>query len=236
MSSDSGPQGGLPLIGDVFRKAAGLVRQGGLRRLPQYLTYGLSELYNERRLGIHTLGYLDENQLGFTSKDNCIYAPTAYRDFHKAMKLLPLHEGLDTFVDYGSGMGRAVVLAATYPLRRVIGVEYSQPLHAIAQNNVDRARSKLRCDRVELLNMDAAKFDVPSDVTIAYFYNPFRGELLRQVMANLRRSLQESPRILYVVFKNESHLREGPPQPWLTEYDAFNCITGHRCVIYRAAA
>lgn len=46
------------------------------------------------------------------------------------------------FLDVGSDPG--IVQAARYPFRRIIGVEISQTLHRIAQENLDRNRQRLR--------------------------------------------------------------------------------------------
>jgi tRNA1(Val) A37 N6-methylase TrmN6 len=38
-------------------------------------------------------------------------------------------------VDYVSGMGKVLLLAARYPFRRVTGMEFSAELHKIAERN-----------------------------------------------------------------------------------------------------
>src|SRR5579871_826548 len=41
-----------------------------------------------------------------------------------------------TFIDVGAGMGRAMLLAASYPFQRVVGIEINPALAKIAQKNV----------------------------------------------------------------------------------------------------
>jgi hypothetical protein len=44
------------------------------------------------------------------------------------------------FLAYGSGKGKALLLASDYPFRRIIGVEYSEPLHRAAiRDSVQRS-------------------------------------------------------------------------------------------------
>ena len=43
-----------------------------------------------------------------------------------------------TFIDYGSGKGRALFVAAQQPFRKVVGVEISEQLHRVAENNLTR--------------------------------------------------------------------------------------------------
>ena len=108
----------------------------------------------------------------------------------------------DVFVDFGSGAGRVVLQAAGYPFRAVIGVELSQKLHELAEANVDRASAGFRAQRVELVNCDVLQFDVPDDITFAYFYNPFTGLIFAAVLEKLRASLDKNPRRLRVIYVN----------------------------------
>src|SRR5207249_2541568 len=41
---------------------------------------------------------------------------------------------------------------------------------------------------------DATLFSVPRDVTFVYFFNPFRGPLMEQVLQNVAESLRATPR------------------------------------------
>jgi tRNA1(Val) A37 N6-methylase TrmN6 len=64
-----------------------------------------------------------------------------------------------TFVDGGAGKGRALLLAAELPFRKVIGVELNEALARIAQRNVilwkRLAQSQLK---IRAVHQDAAKF------------------------------------------------------------------------------
>jgi hypothetical protein len=109
----------------------------------------------------------------------------------------------DVLIDFGSGMGRVVVLAAKrYRFRRIIGVEISPQLHEIAKQNVERNRRHLRCTEIELVNADVLDYRVPDDVTVAYLYNPFTGPVFAHVVAELNRSLERNPRELRIIYLN----------------------------------
>src|SRR5512144_325679 len=66
------------------------------------------------------------------------YVPTPVKHFAFAMGLVPRPLDCWSFLDIGSGKGRAVLLAIGYPFRRVTGVELAPELHAIAQDNLRR--------------------------------------------------------------------------------------------------
>lgn len=48
--------------------------------------------------------------------------------------------GLDyskfTFIDFGAGMGRVLLMASERPFRKIIGVEFARELITIAENNL----------------------------------------------------------------------------------------------------
>jgi precorrin-6B methylase 2 len=106
----------------------------------------------------------------------------------------------DVFLDYGSGMGRAVCQAATYPFRTVLGVEISPELCRIAIRNLERVRSKLRCKDVRIVNTSAVRYEVPAEVSVVFFFNPFGGATMQAVLDKIEDSLRHRRRTLRVIF------------------------------------
>lgn len=141
--------------------------------------------------------------------------------FAEAMDLLAA--GVDiaqfTFVDLGSGKGRVLLMAAEYPFRRIIGVELLPELDAVARANValgvsqDSIRAADREPRIELVLADARGFIFPPDPLVVFLFNPFPAWVLREVMRNLHRSLESSPRPAFVILHNpvnEAELAAAP--------------------------
>jgi SAM-dependent methyltransferase len=117
----------------------------------------------------------------------------------------------DVFVDFGSGKGRVLYQAAQYPFARVIGVEISAELSEAARRNLERSRDRLACTSIELVTADATEFEIPDDMTYAYFYYPFVGDTFHRVIANIVASLDRNPRrltIIYAVTEMESVILE----------------------------
>jgi hypothetical protein len=94
-------------------------------------------------------------------------------------------------------------MAATFPFRRVVGVEYSAELNARAAELFARYKSRLACQVVEFVTSDATQFDLPPDVTVIYFFNPFWGAVLQGVIAKIRQSLDSHPRRLRIIWHYE---------------------------------
>jgi hypothetical protein len=62
-------------------------------------------------------------------------------------------EGL-TFIDFGSGKGRTLLMASEYPFRQIIGLEFSPELHRIAESNITRYFSPTqKCRKIRSQNV-----------------------------------------------------------------------------------
>jgi SAM-dependent methyltransferase len=126
--------------------------------------------------------------------------------FETLMKLLQIWWEDFIFVDFGSGKGRALLLASEYPFRRIIGVEFARELHAAAQVNIARYQSATqRCCAIEVHCQDATEFALPPEPTVFYFYNPFDATVMKKVLANIRASLEAHPRPVFILYCNYLH-------------------------------
>lgn len=110
------------------------------------------------------------------------------------------------FVDLGSGKGRVLCLASTYPFKRIVGVEFCKELHEAAVDNI-RAFSApwQRCETIVPTLTDAALFEFPREPTVLFLYNPFQGPVMLSVLRNLRRSIELNPRPIYVLYYEPLH-------------------------------
>ncbi|HVA64202.1 MAG TPA: hypothetical protein VNF74_10795 [Terriglobales bacterium] len=106
-----------------------------------------------------------------------------------------------TFLDFGSGQGRALLLASDYPFARIVGVEHGLELHQSAERNLARYRSRRqRCPAIESLWADATTWELPLEPTVFYFCEPFQEPLLRRMAERVRASLGAHPRAGYVLY------------------------------------
>ena len=115
----------------------------------------------------------------------------------------PIVAGETVFVDLGSGKGRALLVAQEFPFKRIVGVEWSSELTAVARANVAIAAGPgSPDDRFELLQMDARDYEFPVAPLVLFLFNPFGEETLSQVVAHLERSLAINPRPVFVIYAN----------------------------------
>ncbi len=140
--------------------------------------------------------------LGVAHEERIDYIPSPWlftRRMFRGLEVTPE----DVFVDFGSGKGRVVYLVArNYPFKRVVGIEVTEQLNAIARKNVEMSKSRLRAREVELITAEATEVPIPPDMTFAYFFNPFVGKTFRKVLDNICRSLDEFPRRLTLIYAN----------------------------------
>jgi SAM-dependent methyltransferase len=135
------------------------------------------------------LGELDPEAIGPSLEHATHYEPTPVADANALLDASPLRPESATFVDLGAGMGRVVMLAARRPFRTVIGVEISPALVEIARENLGTLRDPRRVARdVKIVRADAREYVFPRGDLVVFMYNPFRGPVLEDVLANLRES------------------------------------------------
>ncbi|MES2569551.1 MAG: class I SAM-dependent methyltransferase [Verrucomicrobiota bacterium] len=185
-------------------------------------------LLEDRRRGISTALIVKEQEPEIADVRCHYYAATDYETFHLAMQQVVVRAGEDVFVDFGSGKGRIVMLAAELPFRQVIGVEFSRQLHLAGLKNLAVAQPQLRCADVQLLHADATQWKVPGDATVLFFFNPFDGEVLAKVCENIRRSIAESPRRVTLIYVRPEKFfeKEIAWQEWLTKKAELACLEG----------
>ncbi len=144
------------------------------------------------------------------------YQPSEPSLFHQILQALPIDPKGFTFIDLGSGKGRTLLMASSYPFRRIVGVELLAELDVIARQNIARYRgSQQKCFALESHASDAREFVFPVEPTVLYLFNPFPEPVLRTVLANLRSSLTGSPRPVYVLYHNLVHEKVFAECEWL---------------------
>lgn len=163
---------------------------------------GLGRLLFGRSQVARTDGRVHLDELGLGAKDRISYTPSGWLTLRRALPPRSVDRG-DVFIDYGSGKGRVVLQAAArYPFKRVIGLEISADLNEFAQRNLAAGRDGLACEQVELVIADVLEYEPPDDVTVAYMYNPFRGDVFATAVRRLIASVDRNPRRLRIVYVN----------------------------------
>ena len=77
----------------------------------------------------------------------------------------------------------------------------------VARRNVERNRHRFRARSVEVVTSDALDYVIPADLSVAYMYCPFYGEVFARVMEGLFASVDRHPRALRVVYNYPAEQR-----------------------------
>lgn len=217
-----------------LRNSLLFVYRMGLVHFANEAWYRIVDGYYEQRLNVNTRHLVTKEVLGILNSESVYYVPMNYWPLLRVLRDAAAEPEKIVFLDYGSGKGRAIVVAATFPFKRVLGVELAESLVAVARNNVARMKHR-RARQVEIEQADAASFRVPPDVNLIYFFNPFKGTLLERVVANIRASYEATPRKIGIIFFNNDFFEKAiAGQEWLFK-TAQRRFLNYSCGIYETA-
>lgn len=194
----------LPLL----KWAAGSVARRGIVRTSKVVGSAVFDFGFDIYWGTETLAWVWTEDLGANSihDANAVgYRASKARALRILLRKLKLPRDY-AFIDLGSGKGRVLLLAAQMGFKKVLGVEFSPKLCAIARANVQRFgwQIKLKSD-IEIIESDAADFEIPRERCIFYAFNPFDGVVMEKWLGNLRQSLARSPRKVWLVYNTPIH-------------------------------
>jgi Histone methylation protein DOT1 len=158
----------------------------------------------DMRFGVNTsMSSLPENLRirSSSSKLGIPYVPTPENIFRQMLQYVQRDLRDHVFVDMGAGKGLVLLLATEYPFKKIVGVEYSEALTEIARDNIRAYCNQLgEGPDIECFCADASRFALPPEPMVLYFYNPFQGKVMDQVIKNLEHSLRGNPRDVWVLY------------------------------------
>ena len=116
------------------------------------------------------------------------------------MRKLNLPKG-GVFVDLGAGKGRVLLIAAQLGFKRIVGVEFSEELCEIARENIIAfSRRTQFAARIDIVKSDVASYLIESEQNVFFMYNPFDEVVMDRVLANLRSSVTQFPRRIWLIY------------------------------------
>ena len=201
----------------IFRPIAFLVnqvrRRGVLGFFKAIVNYCSSKYYAwvdssfDRRYGTDTQGIIDNMEnLGVDSVVGALakgYEGIQIPVFRKLLKDLSIDTESYSFIDFGSGKGRALMMAAEKGFSQVFGVEFSPVLYETAEKNIkifERFNNDFSPIKIDL--QDAAEYPIPGGNLVCFFYNPFDFPILERVINNLKESYIKEPREIIIAYRN----------------------------------
>lgn len=171
----------------------------------------------DKLLQIRTTGRDDSN----SDQYRYPYEPTPYSVLERLANS-GLIRKKDVVLDYGCGKGRVDFFLSYQTRAKTIGIEYDERIYQAA---VENQRNTVSGARTEFILARAEEYEVPSEVTVCYFFNPFSVELLRKVMARIVESYYACPREITLCFyyPSEEYISYLMTVEEIEFYDEINC-------------
>jgi hypothetical protein len=199
-----GPIGTAIWLGDVlrrrllyYRRGRDYVSRGGHAK--KDVDDGFDDQY-----GVDTKGYVKLADLEIDTRSwvyGVDYQAVPAKFFNDILSRLQIRHEDFVFIDLGSGKGKPLLLASEFPFKRIIGVEFSQDLHRIAQQNIQNYKSDTqKCKNLESVCMDATKYPLPEEPTVYHLYHPFGEKVMSVMLDRIRASLEQHPRQVFLVY------------------------------------
>lgn len=169
-----------------------------------------SDLEFDALHGTDTAGSVEPDDLGIIDAQSSNlairYLPSPLRVTSWMLDQIGIEPPEYTFVDLGCGKGRVLLVAAQRPFRKIVGVDISAELVAIARRNIDRFRplsEQVRAITVE--NTDVRQFKVPPGNLLIHMYHPFDPVISAAFFAHLAAIQDQPPRRIVVAYLTYTH-------------------------------
>jgi SAM-dependent methyltransferase len=219
-----------PTFPDMLRIALNNYRMfGAWHTAKSALAYWLEEGsvpdHFDRRYRVQTAGSVEPSAAGITNDvqlANAIrYVPIREQVLsHLLAHTLRGREPASlTFVDLGCGKGRALLIAARFAFRQIIGVELSASHVECAAANVasylaqPATKPAIRCRDIHVVCESAPAFIYPDSDLLVYLYRPFTGATFTATLDSLAAFAHGSGRAVTIVLccPSEEYLLERHP-------------------------
>lgn len=162
----------------------------------------LEDWYFDNRFRLDTRSEVSISDLDIPHTDKIHadkYKPTRTRYFRKLMQqLAPEKQGV--FVDVGCGKGRILLLAALYGFNKIRGIEISNNLSRIAEQNIEAFQQSYCTDcEMKVICTNVLAYEFQHDESLFFLYSPFDLYVTENFLSRVRSSLSNAPRKLCLV-------------------------------------
>jgi SAM-dependent methyltransferase len=185
----------------------------------------------DRKFGVDTAKSIPVGALGGNQSFSRHASPYAAIDatlLRSTLASLPIDDfSRFLFVDYGSGKGKALLIAADFGFREIIGIEFSTHLHQIARANVSKIQMLSNTSPTfTLVNADVAQYSPPAGAMLAFFNNPFDEFVMSKVLDTLEDPIT-IPELL-LIYANPRNRRLLEARGWITVVDKGSVVVFQR--------
>jgi SAM-dependent methyltransferase len=193
-----------------LKKIWSSLRDQGLGATVSTIHIKIVDYLFDLRYGTNTSSVAELTDLTINSENRehgVHYEASKVQPLRKLLKAIsPMVPEDSVLIDFGCGKGRVLLIASEFGFKEVRGVEFSTELCKIARVNSDGYKSKTGVGtEFQIIEADAAKYDIRKDENVFYLFNPFDSEILKKVISNISESLLKYPRKIFVIYHKPKH-------------------------------
>jgi len=166
------------------------------------------EIRGEKKYGIDTSRINDLKKLSVKGDNRShaqLYQGANYFLLEAVFEFLQDVGGTRNIIDFGSGKGRVIAVAAWYDFHKITGIEFAKELCDEARKNITPIQKKFPEKIINVIHANAVDHKIEEDTDVFFFFNPFDEVVMLEVAKNILRSLNENPREAFVVYINPLH-------------------------------
>lgn len=193
-----------------INKISRTIRYNGLGiALYKVLSVSLAVLFDmyygidtETRTPMKNIAVIGENRIYGKDYSPVPFLPTL-TIFRKIKNYIPEN---CTFIDYGCGKGRVLLIAADYGIKSIKGIDFSPDLCRIARYNINKYIHKTgKIIKSQVIDSDALDYPISPEDNLIFLFNPFHSEVFDKLLDNIEKSLARNPRYLMIIYVNPRH-------------------------------
>jgi SAM-dependent methyltransferase len=165
-----------------------------IRKRLQYELARATDRGLDRLLGVRT--DFIQTPVAITSEVDVLphakrYQPSGFLSVVRVLRLVRHRYPTETFIDLGCGAGRVLVLASCTGFRSLVGVDIDPGLLECAAANFDTFRRRFRVkSQLQLKNVSAGRYEIPSQDSTIFLFNPFDPVVMEQFLEFNRERMQ----------------------------------------------
>ena len=156
------------------------------------------------RHGTTTCGIVRLESLNIESRSKGqgqFYVATPRYEFTHVLRQASIDPREYIFLDQGCGMGVVLLYAIEAGFRKVIGVEFSPDLAAIARENARKFCGD-GDGRMEVVTGDATEFRIPLEPCVIFYFNPFSAAIAAATLARAKEAYDAGNCDIYLIWYN----------------------------------
>jgi predicted RNA methylase len=159
-----------------------------------------AEGHYEKVFGIRSMSIKKSND-----PNNFHYQGAGYKVLLDLFPKLPPHLKEKTFIDYGSGKGRALFCAEFCGFNDLLGVELDENLVHLANENITTYTKKRQESKILFIHQNALEFEIPGTARTFFFFNPFSDLIMNKVAEKITEHRKKINEEVYIIYMNPTY-------------------------------